>query len=377
MQWAVRGADLSEHIRTGKWQYVEGHLIVSRFVGRFVIICLCLAGALFLAFKLALGTEKAQLYLYKNAESARMHSASPVQSDPDMITARPCPYSGCVLIEASGRDFLVGAGEGAASSLFFMGSLNANLDGVLLTDLSRNQIEGLPGVRDRTLEAGRREPLQIYGPSGTDRVVEGVNAMLETSDADRSVRFSQGLLPFSAAPVELVQMGDFADGDIVFDSGVLSNRIYNVLSGTAGSDALIYRFDQDGATLIVGGCRARIEDIRRALDDDTSERWGLVLPLANERLLQIRRDMADEAGLGRESRFVGAAAEDCLTVASFGELIQQTGAPQALAWPLFPRERSGVDRKLWLSDVEAMSGRAAGFQLGTAAESLRIDPVAD
>lgn len=343
-------------------------------MGRFVIICAILSGLLFVGYRVALERNDIQIGLYNRVTAARMEAAAPFAAELDAITARPCVDAPCLMVQASGREFLVGAGEGAAQGLFAMGALNARLDGVLLTELSRGQIEGLLGVRDRTLEAGRRDMLKVYGPSGVERLVEGVNAMLETSDADRALHYSEGLLPFSAAPVAAADMGDFEDGRTVFDSGVLSIRIYNVASGRASSDALIYRFDQDDRALIVGGCRVRAEDVRLALGDAPPARWALVLPLASERMLGVQRDQADAAGLGRAARFINAPADECLTVAAFAELLKEVDAPSALAWPLFPAPKTSLDARLWRGEIDAIRETGANAWSGRGAQAFILGP---
>ena len=345
---------------------------MSKTVGRFFIICTALAVALFLAYKLALRSPNVQLGLFERAAATSLSRAAPSTPQLDAITVRPCIKSGCTLVQASGRNFLFGAGEGAAHSLFLMGSLNAELDGVMLPDLSREQIEGLLAVRDRTLEAGRRDMLKVYGPSGVERVVDGVNAMLETSDADRAIRYSEGLLPFSTAPVEIADMGGYEDGAVVFDSGVLVVRAFNVTSGRAGSDALIYRFDQQGQTLIIGGCRARLEDVRLALEDGPVEDWALVLPLSSERMLGVLQGQVDAAGLGRESRFIAASADECLTIDGMAEVLDELKG-RALFWPLYPSPATAMEQRLWRSETAELAKAAAQFEVGGPQSTFVID----
>ena len=317
-------------------------------MGRFVIVCALVTGVLWFVFQHALTQADIQADLYERAEAERMAAAQPVSVDLDVLTVRPCAPGACLLVQGGGREFLVGASEGAAQGLFQVGGLSANLDGVLLTDLSRNQIEGLLGVRDRTLEAGRKSPLPVYGPSGVERVVDGVNAMLETSDAERALRYAEGLLPFSAAPVKTAQMGGFEDGAIVFDSGVLSIRIINVASDVGGGDALVYRFDLEGDVLVVGGCNARLDAVQDALAmSPAPDHLGLVLPVASEAMMAIKREQAVAAQLRRESRFVAARADDCLTINGYASLLETAAIDHALAWPLFPHAGTSLEERFW------------------------------
>ena len=334
---------------------------MTRLVGRFVIICSILTIILFAGFRLALRNEGTQWELYDRAvredyaqitQEMELRAAQTGQAG---FEINVCAEKACLLVRAAGRDFLIGAPLGAADGLFKLGALSPDMDGVLLTSLGRDNIEGLGSVRDRTLEAGRRNPLSIYGPSGVERVVEGVNAMLEASDADRTLRHSEGLLPFSAAPVVTAPVDADADGQVIFDSGVLQIRAFAVTSGSGGSDTMLYRFDHQDHALIITGCGVTSEALVRAAGSVTpGVVWTLVAPAASSRMLQIRHRAAQDAGMRRFSRFVAAQAESCPSPDELIAMTEQSGASYLFAAPLFPPVRSKMDTKLWSSEFEEL-----------------------
>ncbi len=253
-------------------------------------------------------------------------------------------------MRAAGRIFLVDASAGAAEGMARLGGLNDLLDGVLLTELEPGHMEGMIGIRTLSLEAGRRDQLPVYGPAGIEQVADGLNTMLEVSDADRSVRFPEGLWPFSDAPVYAADMTGMDTETPVFDSGVLQIFAFPVLSGNAGSEALVYRFDLQEHSLIVGGCQARLEDVRRA-SQGLEQPFDLVLPSASGAQLSLMREQAQKAGLRQRSRFIAAPADACLSPTALRVLAGQTGAARVLASPLYPYPEAGVETRIWKREL--------------------------
>ncbi len=324
---------------------------MSQFVGRFVIISALIAVVFLALGYLLVGQAGIRLSKFEQAQASHFANAKREAPPLDEIVVTPCAQGACLLVQAGGREFIVGASSGAADGLLQQGLLTENLDGVILTDLSSSQIEGLIGIRDRSLEAGRKSMLKVYGPSGVERVIEGLNAMLETSDVDRSVRYGQGILPFDVAQAEAIIVDVNPENHNIFDSGVLQINAYPVQSTLMGAEVL-YRFDYEGKSLIIGGCGARLVDVNTAKEEG-AEQPMLVLPVASKAQLEIIREQAKKAGLNRESRFATAPVEHCLTPSGLGNLAGATQVSGVVASPLYPAPNSIAEQKIWKSEFQS------------------------
>lgn len=330
---------------------------MSQFVGRFVIISLLVAIALLGLGTLFLQQPGVRLSKFEQAQASHFAATKPEEPPLDVIVVTPCSNAHCLLVQAGGREFVVGASLDAAKGLVRKGLLSDQLDGVILTDLSSDQIDGLIGLRDRSLEAGRSDMLKVYGPSGVERVVEGLNAMLETSDVDRSVRFGQGVLPFDIAPAEAIIVDEDPANQKIFDSGVLQIHAFPVDSTLLGAEVL-YRFDYEEKSLIVGGCGTRLVDVKLA-QKGGADQSVLVLPAASKEQLEIIREQANSAGFLRESRFATAPADRCLTPAGIANVVDGTGADYAIAAPLFPAPTTMAEERIWKSEIKKTSENAS------------------
>jgi hypothetical protein len=314
---------------------------------------LCIAACLAAAGYFIAQNKSVQMVRFSHAQTSRFADAKPVEPELTNIWVTPCGETPCILVQAGGREFIVGAGASVADGLLKQGLLSDKLDGVLLTDLSSEQIEGLIGLRERSLEVGRETKLKVYGASGVEIIVDGMNAMLETSDVERSVRFGQGLLPFDIAPAEAIPVNITPEVNEFFDSGVLQVSATSVSSSVSGAE-VVYRFDYEGETLIVGGCGARLADINTALEG-AGDQLMIVLPAASAEQLKVIQSEAQAAGLKRESRFALTPVDQCLTPTGLKSLALQTKAKLVVGAPLYPYPSTASDIAMWKSDLSNIS----------------------
>ena len=175
----------------------------------------------------------------------RAAAARPNPANAESFRATACAAGPCVLVEAGGLAVLVGAGEGAAEGLRARGLMRADLDAIVLPDLTLDSIAGLPGVAQASLGAGRRTPLKVYGPAGIVPVIDGANLMLA---GEPGVRLSVG--------TDKEDQG--LEGLVVFDSGVVTVRAFG---GRAAGGSRVYRVDFEGKSLVIAGCRAKAAQI--------------------------------------------------------------------------------------------------------------------
>ena len=102
-------------------------------------------------------------------------SGSPM---PDADRAGPC-----IAVLAGKQGFVFDAGSGSIRKLGRMGFPMNRLDAAFLTHLHSDHFDGLGELMLQAwIAGGRGTPLPIYGPEGTERVVNG---MIEAYTIDR------------------------------------------------------------------------------------------------------------------------------------------------------------------------------------------------
>jgi len=75
--------------------------------------------------------------------------------------------------------FLVDAGRGVTMRFAATGLGWKNVVAVFLTHLHSDHIDGLPDVFHSTWQFGRSTPFELFGPAGSEQVVDGINKLYE------------------------------------------------------------------------------------------------------------------------------------------------------------------------------------------------------
>ncbi|MDP3675530.1 MAG: hypothetical protein Q8R44_10615 [Novosphingobium sp.] len=279
----------------------------------------------------------AQLDLYKRDAAARMQAAKPKQVTAETFRATICAASPCVLIEAGGLAFLVGAGEGAGEGLLARGLMRADLDAILVNDLSLASVEGLPRLQQLSFALQRSEPTPVFGPDGLLTVVDGANLLLSGA-GEQGARLQVGL--------EGEDQG--LAGKVVFDSGVVAIRAFAAARG-----GRVYRIDAGEKSLIVAGCTARGEDVLAAARG--AKTAAAIIAAEASQMLEIEdRAAAAAGGVVRMSKPTCMGPDEALKAVAEARL---TGV---LLAPLEPAGTDSQGRRAWEELVVPPPGIAAG-----------------
>ncbi len=90
----------------------------------------------------------------------------------------PGRWLSCALIRCGSTLTLVDCGEGTQIPWKSLGWGFRQLGAIRLTHMHADHVAGLPGVLFMVAHAGRTEPLDIYGPPGTNYVVDGLRRIV-------------------------------------------------------------------------------------------------------------------------------------------------------------------------------------------------------
>lgn len=90
----------------------------------------------------------------------------------------PGRWLSCALIRSGSTLTLIDCGEGTQIPWKSLGWGFRQLGAICFTHMHADHVAGLPGVLFMVAHAGRTEPLDIYGPSGTAYVVEGLRRIV-------------------------------------------------------------------------------------------------------------------------------------------------------------------------------------------------------
>ena len=163
----------------------------------------------------------------------------------------------CTLVIAGKRLFVVDLGSGAPRNFGPMGISAGKAEAVLLTHFHSDHMIGLGDfLFSHGASNGGNIPLTIYGPPGTEEIVDATNALTQRDRNYRDMHHGdlmpQGSFLGKATPFEL----DAAGEAIVLDNGGLKITAFTVEHG--GIDPAVgYRFDYKGRSVVISGDTSR------------------------------------------------------------------------------------------------------------------------
>lgn len=181
-------------------------------------------------------------------------SGSPM---PDADRAGPC-----IAVLAGDQAFVFDAGSGSIRKLGRMGFPMNKLEGAFLTHLHSDHLDGLGELMLQAwMAGGRSTPLPIYGPPGTDRVVNG---FIEAYDIDRGYRIAHHG-PEVARPGGFggeAQIIAATEPEVVYQSGEVTIRAIPV-DHFPVDHALAFRVEYGGRSLVISGDTKYSQDLTK------------------------------------------------------------------------------------------------------------------
>ena len=167
-------------------------------------------------------------------------------------TSSPIPAPGraqaCVAVETPEHLYIIDAGSGSAATANLSGVPMGKLRGILITHFHSDHISDIGDFNLNSWVAGRPEPLQIIGPTGVDRIVDGFNMAFELDRGDRVAHHGAELLN---PELGTLQSKTIAEGVIVDQDGLRITAFE--VSHPPIEPAFGYRLDYGGRSVVISG----------------------------------------------------------------------------------------------------------------------------
>jgi len=178
---------------------------------------------------------------------------------PDPLRSGPC-----VFVIAGEQLYVVDAGAGSVRTFPRMGVPAGEIDGIFLTHLHSDHIDGLGELEmQRWANGGHAEPVPVYGPPGVGEVVAGVNRAYGPSRRYRVAHHGEAIVPSSGAgavarPFRAPEEGESLrvlerDGLVVTAFRVDHEPV---------DPAVGYRFDYAGRSVVISGDTKKSDNLQ-------------------------------------------------------------------------------------------------------------------
>lgn len=183
-------------------------------------------------------------------------SSGPAQSDMRVHllgTGSPLPqtfrFGPSTLIEAGQQKFLFDAGRGVIQRMFTLGIPFNDVDKLFLTHLHSDHTIGIPDLYLTGWLRGRKHPLHVWGPVGTEKMMK---ELTQAFDFDIKIRLDQN-------PGSQVDTTEFTAG-VIYDKDGVKITAFNVDHGPV-KPSFGFRLDYKGRTVVLSGDTRYSEEV--------------------------------------------------------------------------------------------------------------------
>lgn len=222
-----------------------------------------------LATTLALQSASVQDALFEREISARLQHDSFRDTGFHVFfcgTGSPLPSltraQNCTAIAVNGRLFLIDAGTGSWENIQNAGYNGAALEAIFVTHFHTDHIGDLGEANLGSWVAGREGRLPVFGPTGIDDVVDGLNTAFSHDNEYRTAHHGKAVAPpRSAGMVAQNFAGD--EETIVYQNDGVVVRAFPV-SHEPVSPSVGYQFEFDDVSIVVSGDTARSSSLIKA-----------------------------------------------------------------------------------------------------------------
>jgi ribonuclease Z len=234
------------------------------------------------------------------------------------------------LVRTSAGDFLFDCGRGVLMRAAGAGSGAGAFRAVLLTHLHSDHITDLNDIyTSRWVTSFQPNPLPVYGPPGTARLLEAIGAMLEPDVRYRLTHHDDLRWPPSAAVTEVESGPIFEEGTVRITAAPTDHAPVRPTLG--------YRIEDAGQSVVIAGDTVPCLGL-----DELSADAGVLVHTV------VRPDLIEQFGLPRLSDVLDYHS----SVGQAGQTAARNGVNTLLLTHLVPAPAPGTEQE-WLDQASA------------------------
>lgn len=286
-------------------------------------------------------------------------------------SAAPLPTQGreqgCLAVLTPDHYFIVDAGPGSANTIGLAGLPGERLNGVLLTHYHSDHIAAVPTINLTSWVAGRQGPLEVYGPPGVERIVNGFNEAYALDRQYRTAHHGEDFMPTEYGMLEAVEQ----PAESVRQLGELTITSFAV-DHSPIDPAVGYRFDYKGRSVVITGDTIVTDRLREVVDGvDLLFSDALSLPI-----VQTLQEAAAARGQQRMAKVLFDIQDYHASVADVAELTRTSGVGMTALYHMVPGPRNALMENIFEREIEdnmLLTRDGMWFTLPVGSDEILVD----
>lgn len=286
-------------------------------------------------------------------------SASPLGNTMDRAQA-------CIAVVTPEHFFLIDVGARSPVRIGQAQLPMNRINGVLLTHYHSDHISALPDVNLQSWVAGRKASLQVFGPTGIQRVVRGFNEAYALDRGYRIAHHGTDILPPTAGPMTPVTV----ESGIVWQDADLTVTSF-IVEHDPVSPAVGYRLDYKGRSVVISGDSNATDDLFAAAQGADI----LFHDALARHSLDIMIEAATEAGRNNLTKIFIDVTDYHADTRTLEEASAQAGVGQLVLYHLVPTPVNGLTEAMFrrgLKDETLLAHDLQIFDLLPNSEAITI-----
>ncbi len=262
---------------------------------------------------------------------------------PSKDRARPC-----LAVIAGGKFYVVDTGPGSWNRMALLRIPGQRIGGVMVTHYHSDHIGDLGEFNMQTWVAGRPGPLQVYGPTGVERLVAGFGEAYALDNGYRIAHHGAATLEDAKGRMSAHTLSLADDGSPVefFNEGGLKISVFPVMHKPI-EPSVGYRFDYKGRSLVISG--DTIRDARVVAAAKGSDL--LVHEAQNQEMVSHISAIAGELGVSRMQKIFSDIHDYHTSPIEAAAIANEAGVPLLLMYHLTPPPPNRLAEQVFLRGV--------------------------
>ena len=250
----------------------------------------------------------------------------------------------CLLIQAGTSKFIIDLGRGSGDNLQKWQVDYSDLEAVILSHLHSDHISDLAEIQFQTWLGGRKAPLSVLGPKGTESTVQGFAQAFKLDSIYRSEHHG-AILPIEAYGYDVVEFD--GDTNLIFqneDTKITAFKVDHYPVDPSYGFKIEYK---DRSIVISGDTIALEEMVEYSEGVDVLFHEALAKPL-----IQRMEKISDEIGNDVISKVLFDIQDYHATTIEVAEIAKRSEVGLLVFYHLIPAPRNYVSEQMFLRGVD-------------------------